>query len=124
MLDNILRSKYLAKKNRLGNDGNNLWRDVAYSLLPLGNVSKDNYFNFYFDGDAIQDMWESMSKAKVRIWVQCYLLASDYVGLTTISKLTEAANRGCNVVLVFDQRASSIDYSQLNEINCCRSHYR
>lgn len=43
-------------------------------------------------------MWESISKAKHRVWIQTFILEPDPVGLRMIAELTAAAKRGCQYV--------------------------
>jgi cardiolipin synthase len=72
-------------------------------LFALKQYSSGNHVDLYFNGsDAFKALWEEITEAKHRIWIETYQLAPDSVGLKTIELLTEAAKRGVNVVLLYD----------------------
>jgi cardiolipin synthase len=79
------------------------WRSVVSTLLPLGGVSTGNRLTLFKDGDSnFLSMWDEIDRAKTSVWLQTYTLEPDMVGLKTIDALEKAAERGCEVKLLFD----------------------
>jgi len=83
----------------------NAWsRSASWEkLFAMKQYSSGNRVDLFFDGStAFQSIWSSIQEAKHRIWIETYQLVPDHVGLKTIQLLTEAAQRGVHVVLVYD----------------------
>eukprot|EP01130_Rhizamoeba_saxonica_P014073 TRINITY_DN6096_c0_g1_i1.p1 TRINITY_DN6096_c0_g1~~TRINITY_DN6096_c0_g1_i1.p1 ORF type:complete len:359 (-),score=61.30 TRINITY_DN6096_c0_g1_i1:40-1116(-) len=51
-------------------------------------------------------MWAAIRTAKENVWMETFLLNPDPVGLKMIYELTQAAKRGCNVVVIYDKFGS------------------
>jgi cardiolipin synthase A/B len=84
------------------------WERMARSLLPLGATTAGNLVTIYCDGDTrLDDMWACIAGATRSIWLEIYTLAPDRVGSRTVEELTRAAERGCEVLLLYDAVGSS-----------------
>lgn len=70
--------------------------------------STGNRLELFCNGDAaFKALWKDIASAEKRVWVEIYILEADYVGKRTVYLLTEAANRGCDVILIYDRFGSS-----------------
>jgi len=79
------------------------WKANLKKLLKMERSSTNNETTIYTDGaQCWRDMWSEIQNAKQRVWMETYILKPDHIGLTTIRHLTNAANRGCQVVLLYD----------------------
>jgi cardiolipin synthase len=84
------------------------WERLAAILFRFGGASAGNAIKLYFDGDEkFEDLWQAIALAKRRVWLEVYILEPDRVGARTIEELTRAAERGCEVRLLFDAIGSS-----------------
>lgn len=83
------------------------WRGTLRLLRPLGRVSLGNEIEVFGDGDATYDaIWAELAAARRRVLVSTYILEPDDVGRRTMGELVRAAQRGCQVVLVYDSFGS------------------
>jgi len=84
------------------------WRGTLRRLRPLGAVSLGNRIQVLSDGDEVfERMWRAIASAKKRIVMETYTLQPDEVGGRMLRELSEAAQRGVEVDLVFDAFGSS-----------------
>lgn len=80
-----------------------LLRKSAASCLSHGNA-----LDILTDGDAcFEALWADLDGARRTIWLETYILDPDAVGLATLARLTAAAARGCEVILVYDAVGSA-----------------
>ena len=86
----------------------NHWIEVFTDLTSSSGVSKGNLLQFYTDGDrSFKTLWQDIRQASRRVWVEVYIFEPDEVGQKTLEALTDAAKRGCDVVLIYDSQGSS-----------------
>lgn len=79
------------------------WEWIATSLLKFGGASEGNSVAIHCDGDqCLEAIWQAIAQATSRIWLEMYTIEPDRVGTRTIRELTLAAQRGCEVVLLYD----------------------
>lgn len=84
------------------------WRRTWTRMVRLGGISDGNQVDVYFDGDeAFDAMFEAIDVAKRRVWQETYIWEDDRVGQGFKDRLIAAAQRGCEVVLLYDQWGSS-----------------
>ena len=84
------------------------WRRILHSLLPLGGSSSGNRVTVYSDGDdAFEAMWAAISSAQHSIRMESYIFEPDTIGVHTMELLGAAAQRGVDVVLIYDSVGSS-----------------
>ncbi|MGM0575853.1 MAG: phospholipase D-like domain-containing protein [Myxococcota bacterium] len=77
--------------------------------LPVraGAASTGNSVRYFSDeGAALDAIWHAIDEARTRVWVEIYIMEPDEVGRETLRRLTAAARRGCDVILVFDRFGS------------------
>lgn len=98
--------------------------------MPLGGASEGNKLTLYNNGDdAFTAMWDAISSAKKRVWMETYILEPGVVARKTIDELTRASLRGVDVKLIYDyvgsQKLRSKDVEGLKncgkrilELNC------
>lgn len=83
--------------------GGNAWRTFLTDVEPTRRVSPGNRVTHLRDDDrAVRAIWKSIEEAEERVWMSMYILAPDEVGLGTIERLADAADRGCDVCLTYD----------------------
>lgn len=83
------------------------WEMLAGRMLLLGGASEGNSVETFTDGDdLIESMWADIDTATERVWVETYILQMDRVGSRTVERLTAAAQRGCDVTLMYDALGS------------------
>ena len=93
---------------RAGRNARDVWAVTADMLLRYGGVSTGNSVEMFCDGDELFDnLWQAMDEAKQRVWHETYILEPDRVGTQTIEALTRAAQRGCQVRLIYDALGSA-----------------
>ena len=81
----------------------NRWANGLTKLLPLGDVTSGNKVKIFKDGDEyLKDVWSAIENAKERVWVEIFTIKNDRVGDTTLRLLQEAADRGVDVVFIYD----------------------
>lgn len=72
-----------------------------------GDGSHGNRLTLYSDGDeAFRVMHRAILNARERVWLETYILEPDEVGLAVMEALTDAARRGCDVILLYDRWGS------------------
>lgn len=85
----------------------NKWVKVLSKCVQFGG-SFGNHLQVYHDGSQMfDDYWKCIDEAKRSVWVETYTISPDETGLITIKKLTQAAMRGCDVILIKDAWGSS-----------------
>ena len=90
-----------------GRDTAAVWEVIANMLLRFGGTSAGNSVEVYCDGDeTFEAMWNAIDGARTRVWHETYILEPDRVGTRTIEALTAAAQRGCQVRLLYDALGS------------------
>ena len=73
----------------------------------MGGASEGNRLALYTDGDAaFQTAYETIERARQRVWLEMYILEPDEVGRRLVEALVAAARRGCDVILLFDRFGS------------------
>ncbi len=66
-----------------------------------------NRLYLFTDGDeAFESALEAIAGAHERVWLETYIFEPDVVGTMARDGLVEAAERGCSVILLFDQWGS------------------
>lgn len=91
------------------------WRRRLYAfervferLLPLGGMSEGNYIEVFTERDLIlEEMLASIARAKTRVWLEVYIFEPDSIGLRFREALVAAAQRGCEVIFIYDHVGSS-----------------
>ncbi len=80
----------------------NRWHSFLQSL-PTEHVSEGNRVeHIVYDDEILRAIWETLDEAEARVWMSMYALKPDEVGHGTLARLTKAARRGCEVLLVCD----------------------
>lgn len=73
------------------------------SLLLTKLTVEGNTVTVYTEGpDAFAAMFDAIQKAEKKVWMDTYILKYDAIGKKTIQLLTDAAKRGCEVILIVD----------------------
>lgn len=73
----------------------------------VGGTSDGNRLTLITDGDeAFRIAYEAIQQARERVWLESYIVEPDEVGRPAIAALADAAQRGCDVVLLFDRWGS------------------
>uniref|UniRef100_A0A7S4UZ58 PLD phosphodiesterase domain-containing protein n=1 Tax=Paramoeba aestuarina TaxID=180227 RepID=A0A7S4UZ58_9EUKA len=95
------------------------WREVLPKLAKYGHLSQGNKISIYASGDqAYSEMWRQIDNANERVWLSTYIFEHDVIGTKFLSKMAEAADRGCAVKLVYDHVGSlSLPPSELSELS-------
>jgi cardiolipin synthase A/B len=76
---------------------------------PESAVTDGNHLTLFDDGEALFDhVTDAMRAAKARIWIETFILTPDETGRTALTLMADAARRGCDVVLLFDQLGSHV----------------
>ncbi len=91
------------------------WRRRLYTfervfqrLLPLGGMSEGNQIEVFTERDLIfEQMLSAIAGATRRVWLETYIIEPDSIGLRFRDALVEAAQRGCEVILIYDHFGSS-----------------
>ncbi len=79
------------------------WRRTLRLLRPLGRVSQENRIEVFIDGDAaFEAMFAALEGACREVLVNTYILEPDRIGLRLRELLVAAAERGVEVLLVYD----------------------
>ncbi|HEV2130446.1 MAG TPA: hypothetical protein VGR27_05065, partial [Longimicrobiaceae bacterium] len=59
------------------------------------------------DGEALfEEKADAIRNARERVWIETFLFTRDKTGPATLDLLADAARRGCDDVLLFDQIGS------------------
>lgn len=83
------------------------WTRLLKDEASSTRLTDGNHVTLFTDGDAsFRVMWDDMQQARERIWLETYNFDPDAVGRRTIRELTDAAQRGCDVVLIYDSQGS------------------
>ncbi|MBH1989421.1 MAG: hypothetical protein I8H75_06090 [Myxococcaceae bacterium] len=81
---------------------------VFQRLLPLGGMSSGNQIRVFTETTEIEEeILHSIRQAQNRIWMETYIFEPDAVGLQVRDALCAAAQRGCEVILLYDHFGSS-----------------
>lgn len=119
--DNILKIQWpIYQQLYSQNATTSLYKNVHSVLKEIsmyGAFTHGNQFHVYNEGSLLfRDLWNEMDNAKDRIWMEVYTLAADTTGLRTLQSLTNAAKRGCDVILLIDGWGSSLHSSYLEPL--------
>lgn len=80
-----------------------VWRITLNRLSRLGGISDGNGIALYTDGDAAFTAFlAAIDEARERVWLETYIFEPDRLGRRVLEALTRAAERGCDVALLFD----------------------
>jgi cardiolipin synthase A/B len=72
-------------------------------------ASTGNGATLYDDGEELfEEMKLAIRAATRRVWIETFLLTPDETGRTAIELAADAARRGCDVILLFDQGGSHV----------------
>lgn len=83
------------------------WERALQRLLPLGGTSEGNQIQLFNEGDTLlMAMKETIDKAKLCVFLEFYTFEPDNVGTYIRDALTHAAQRGCQVILLYDHLGS------------------
>jgi cardiolipin synthase A/B len=75
----------------------------------MANGPPENRLAFFDDGEALFEAKKSaIRSAQKRVWIETFMILPDRTGRETIQLLAEAADRGVDVVLLFDQAGSHL----------------
>ncbi len=75
--------------------------------LPAQWTSRGNQVVLIKDGDAMfRAIWDAIQKAKKRVWIEVYIFKADSIGKKTLEALKRAAERDCDVILIYDRFGS------------------
>jgi cardiolipin synthase A/B len=75
----------------------------------LEDQAAENRVTFFDDGEALfEAMKAAIEGAQKRVWVETFMMVPDRTGRETIQLLSDAAMRGVDVVLLFDQAGSHV----------------
>lgn len=79
------------------------------AATPLIDRPSVNAVTFFDDGEALfREKAAAIAAARERVWVETFMLAQDRTGREAVGLLADAARRGCDVVLLFDQVGSHV----------------
>lgn len=83
------------------------WLDFFPDDHPHRRVTKGNRVTHLIDDDrAVQAMWRIIDEAETQIWMSMYILKPDDIGLGTLARMAQAAQRGVEVRLIYDDLGS------------------
>ena len=84
------------------------WKNLLENQPPAPQMAPGNRLALLSDGDAaFRAMWQAISEAERRVWLNTYIYAPDAIGKQTLDALVDAAERGCDVILLYDQYGST-----------------
>ena len=88
------------------------------TLRRVGRSTTGNSLELSLDGDSsFRAIWKAIRSARRRVWVEMYIVEDDPIGRHTITLLTRAARRGCEVLLSYDALGSySLPEAVLEEL--------
>lgn len=79
------------------------WKDLMAVESQGRRVTDGNRVKHLKDDDrALHAFWRQIEQAQRRVWMSMYTIEPDAVGLGTLERLAAAAQRGCEVRLVYD----------------------
>jgi phosphatidylserine/phosphatidylglycerophosphate/cardiolipin synthase-like enzyme len=77
--------------------------------VPAPSATDGNRLTLFDEGEALfEQVAEAMRTARARLWVETFILTPDETGRATLAMMSDAARRGCDVVLLFDQLGSHV----------------
>ena len=83
-------------------------------LRKLGKQSSGNQVVvFHNPAEVMDDIWEAIDSSQEEVLLMSYILKDDDVGKETLHRLSEAAKRGVNVQLVYDDAGNITGRSKL-----------
>lgn len=102
------RSRFAPHLERLGlQQWRERWLRTMRLVRPFAGCATGNRLELFESGDAVWNaMWRAMRAARERVWLETYILEPDRVGTRTLAELANAAGRGCEVLLVYDDFGS------------------
>ena len=84
------------------------WKRLLNTSALKEGYTEGNRLQLLTDGDRMfRTLWDDIDRARERVWMETYTFNPDRVGRRTLRALTEAAQRGCDVVLIYDSQGSS-----------------
>lgn len=84
------------------------WNRLLTRPALRSGYSGGNRLQFFTDGDrTFRAVWDDIARAEERVWMETYVYEPDAVGRRTRHALAEAAQRGCDVVLIYDSQGSA-----------------
>lgn len=84
------------------------WNRLLTRPALRSGYSGGNRLQFFTDGDRrFRAVWDDIARAEERVWMETYVYEPDAVGRRTRHALAEAAQRGCDVVLIYDSQGSA-----------------
>jgi len=84
------------------------WNRLLTRPALRSGYSGGNRLQFFTDGDRrFRAVWDDIARAEERVWMETYVYEPDAVGRRTRRALAEAAQRGCDVVLIYDSQGSA-----------------
>ena len=84
------------------------WNHLLTRPALRSNYSEGNRVRLFTDGDhRFRALWTDIDRAEERVWMETFIFEPDAVGRRTLRALTDAARRGCDVVLIYDSQGSS-----------------
>ena len=104
----MLKNKNFLSINRL------LWKKIAFNweyaldkLLNISNFTDGNLIRIYTCGDsAFSQMISAINSAKKQIWLETYRIQEDNIGNLIRKALSNASQRGAEVILIYDALGS------------------
>jgi cardiolipin synthase A/B len=68
------------------------------------SFSQGNRATLFDEGEALfRDLQAAIRSARERVWIETFLFTPDETGRATLELAADAAHRGCDVILLFDQ---------------------
>jgi cardiolipin synthase len=84
------------------------WHRTLHRLFPFGGYSDGNVVTIWSGGDdAFGAMITAIERATTRVWLETYIFSPDELGRRVLDALRAAAERGVDVLLLYDAVGSS-----------------
>jgi cardiolipin synthase len=84
------------------------WERAFSRLFSLGGTSFGNRVQVFVDGDeSFIAKKEAIASAQYRVWLETYIFEPDAIGIAIRDEMTRAAERGCDVIVIYDYLGSS-----------------
>jgi cardiolipin synthase A/B len=75
----------------------------------IGGTSTGNRATLFDDGEALfEEKADAIRNARERVWIETFLFTPDKTGRAALELASDAARRGCDVILLFDQMGGHI----------------
>jgi cardiolipin synthase A/B len=75
----------------------------------IGGSSRGNRATLFDDGAALfEEKAAAIRSARERVWIETFLFMPDQTGRAALQLAADAARRGCDVILLFDQAGSHV----------------